>query len=91
MDRVVDFVVDGLAVYRLTRLVQEDSLLDGPRDRALDRWGHRKAVELLTCPYCASVWLALAVVAARAALPRPWGAAARVLAFSAVAGLLSER
>lgn len=86
-----ELVVDAIATYRLTRLVQEDSLLDRPREWVLDRWGHRKAAELVTCPWCAGVWVAAGVVAARVLFPRAWPVCARVLAASAVTGLLSER
>jgi hypothetical protein len=100
-------LIDLLAIYRLTRLVTKDSLLDTPRHWLLQRWPSelttypenivsdremtdvgligklptgiavyldeegwkalepKKWPELLECPYCASVWLAFAVLAMR--------------------------
>lgn len=101
-------IVDLLAIYRLTRLVTKDSLLNVPRWWILRRWpsedttfpsslvvdrvtsggmelgvlsdsrvpvyldeegwkadNPHKWSELLECPFCASVWVAFAVVALR--------------------------
>lgn len=49
-----------------------------------------KLAYLLTCPLCASVYVALAVSVARAALPRTWGRVARALALAGAAGLLAR-
>lgn len=49
-----------------------------------------KLAFLVTCPWCAGMWVALGVVAARRLVPRAWAPLARALAFSAVAGLMSE-
>lgn len=89
----VDLLVDGLAVYRLTRLLTLDSLppVRHARDKVLARWSESEWSELAVCPWCLSVWLAAAVVAARAVAPRAWSPVAKVLAASAVAGWLSSR
>ena len=85
-------LIDGLAVYRLSRLVTRDSLplIAGPRERVQDRWPDRAVADLVVCPWCVSVWLAAGVLAARLLLPVPWSLLALVLAWSAVAGWLSE-
>lgn len=44
---------------------------------------------LLTCRWCASVYVAAGVVALRALAPRPWGYVARALAASSAAALLA--
>lgn len=82
--------VDALAVHRLVRLVQDDSLLDRPREWMLRRWSAQMMAELLTCPWCLSIWVAAGVVGARAVCPLGWGVLARVLALSTAAGKLSE-
>lgn len=92
-----DDVVDALAVYRLTRLVVEDRVPFGPlreavKRRALRDWDPTSVespylVELLSCRWCASVWVAMAVLVLRR-LPG-WKYLARILAASAVTGLLS--
>lgn len=48
-----------------------------------------KLATLVTCRYCAGVWLGAAVVAARLSMPRQWRWAARALTAAAVAGLLA--
>lgn len=44
---------------------------------------------LLTCRFCAGMWVSLAVVAARRLFPRAWPPLAEALAFSAGAALLA--
>jgi hypothetical protein len=60
-------MLDSLATYRLTRLAVKDSLplLAGPR-----QWVERRTLgtrleslgDLVTCHWCASGWIAMAVV-----------------------------
>ena len=73
-------VLMSLASYRATRFVIDDSLIDGPRDwfkrKVLharpagpdflppETKGRAKLFELVECPYCMSVWIASAIVAA---------------------------
>lgn len=85
-----DDVLDALAVWRIVRFVQRDSLVEEPREALINRYGHLKIAELLTCPWCLSIWVAAGVVLARAAAPRVWGMIARGLAFSAGAGVITD-
>jgi hypothetical protein len=48
-----------------------------------------KLARLLTCRWCAGVWIAGGVVAARLMAPRAWDPVAKGLAFSAGAALLA--
>jgi hypothetical protein len=58
------------AIMRLTRLVTADFITSPIRDRLMDRWGDEsKRAYLLTCDYCASVYIA-PIVATVAVL---WG------------------
>lgn len=84
--------VDMLATYRLTRLLQEDSLppVQELRESLLERLEGRSAAELLTCPWCASPWIAALVLSARHLSPRLWSAFALILASSAVTGIISS-
>jgi hypothetical protein len=50
-----------------------------------------KIARLITCPWCASVWLAGGVVVMRRLAPGAWPRVARVLAMSHVAGLIANR
>lgn len=70
----VTFLVLALTTYRITRFAILDTLIDEPRD-AVHSWLLRvdddgdipmwrfKLQDLLSCPYCLSVWVAAAVVA----------------------------
>lgn len=64
-------IVLALACYRVTRFVIRDTLLDGGRDRVhhwllTRRWKgvNVKLYELITCPFCLSIWVAAGMVAA---------------------------
>ena len=46
--------------------------------------------ELLTCRWCASIWIGSGIVAARRLAPVPWGYVARGLAASSAAALLAS-
>ena len=95
---MIDDVVDALAVARITRLVIEDrvpfgKLRDAMRETAWRNYPNNAqreepyVVELLSCPWCASIWVALSVLLVRR-LPG-WKYLARVLAASEIAGLAS--
>lgn len=75
-------VVDALACYRLTRLVTTDRITAPLRDRV--------PFEVITCDWCIGQWVAFGVVAARKVAPKLWGPVALALAYSAVAGIVSE-
>lgn len=85
-------VVEALAVYRATKLLQQDDLPPLPviREKLMARWGASPWSALLDCPWCLSVWVGGASVALRHLAPRFWRVGASVLASSAVAGVISE-
>lgn len=97
--------LDALAVFRLTRLIVADTITASLRSKLAgsrpavtrDLGGQRvmvaarpRLVEFITCPWCVSPYLAVLVVAAQATISNVWQYPAAVLAFSAVAGLISE-
>lgn len=97
-------VLDALAVYRLTRLITEDTFppVRRFREAVIRRYTAVVAqgpgtvedpgwqAELIQCPWCASVWLAAGVTAARWVLPSAWSFVAWLLALSAVASIVSQ-
>lgn len=94
---MIDEAVDALAVARLTRLLIEDRVPFGMVRRAiLDRAWERAepggttppVAEFLSCPWCASMWVAGGVLVVRRS--RFWRPLALVLAASEVAGLLAH-
>lgn len=89
---LADLVVDALATHRIVRLVQRDTLPPIPQVRAHFLANHpdHPLVELLVCPWCASVHAAALTQLARAVTPRWWARVAAVLAASSIASLLAE-
>lgn len=87
-----EVVIDAVAVYRLTRLLQRDTVppVAEIREWLMEHYSDRRWAELLDCPWCASVWIAALVALARWRFPRAWPVLARVLAGSAVTGLLGQ-
>jgi len=51
-------VIVALAVARVTRFVIDDTIIDRPRNFVLDHVP-AKIEELLTCPWCLSVWVSV--------------------------------
>ncbi len=89
---MIEAVEDMLAVFRLTRLATTDTFppVQRARWKMLQRWPEGDwRVELATCDWCLSFWLAVAVSFVRR--NRLWRQVlSPALAASAVAGLLSE-
>lgn len=78
-----------VATYRLTRLIFKDTITERLRERILERMGpESKVSELITCPYCLSIWVGFGVLAARTVLPRPWQWAARGLTYASAGSFL---
>lgn len=98
--------LDALAVARFTRLVVADTILAPLRARLLGQrpattrslGGERLLVvarprlaEFLSCPWCVSPYLAIAVILTQALAPTVCLYVCAVAAFSLVAGLIVER
>lgn len=82
-----------LATYRATLLVVADELTRPQRDALLRRLGPEHRVSyLLTCPWCASPYVATVVVGSGLAWSTGWGwqLVAGVLAASGVTGALAR-
>jgi len=92
---VITLALAALATARLTRLVTRDVIFTVPRDRLIVALPPRldPVAYLLTCDWCASVYVGAGVGAAWWA----WGdtrwfmAAAAALAFSHITGWLATR
>lgn len=89
------WLVDAVAVYRLTRLLAADGITAEVRD-AIIEWTHtgpdsllkRKVEELVECRWCVSMWVALGLVYL-VRRRRWWANMADALAFSAIGTLLA--
>lgn len=89
----LDSVTEVLAVARIVRLVQTDSITEKPRKASLDwLYAHKryKLMELLDCPWCASVHVAAGLLVLRAAAPRLHAVLVRIMAGSYAASLVIE-
>lgn len=87
------WITDALSVHRLSQMVVSDVIFDRPRNhvkKALHEAGWTTALEGLSCTFCVSCYVGVAVVAARMVVPRVWSPLARALAFSDVAGIIAS-
>lgn len=83
-------VLNGLAVYRLTRIATIDTVSDGWRSWLTEHF-RGSAVELLLCGWCLSVWIAAGAVLFTWLFPAVWFWIALALAVSAIAGVALDR
>ena len=71
MSYLVLIIVLSAVVYRVSRFIALDTLIDGTRDKAIDFferhpsffWG--KIRELLGCPWCITIWIGAFTVIAQ--------------------------
>lgn len=69
MSYLVTLIVLSAVVYRVSRFLVLDTLIDEPRDKLLDQLERRqglvysKLFDLIGCPFCISVWVAAGAVA----------------------------
>jgi Protein of unknown function (DUF1360) len=91
-DRAVDAVLEMLAVYRATKLLQEDDLPPLPEIRAklMAKYEDSPWSALLDCPWCLSVWVGMGSALLRRVAPRLWRVLAGVLASSAATGVITS-
>jgi len=88
----LEATIDALAVYRITRLVVADKVTEPIRERVWEERGAEKGLGyFVTCPWCVSFWVGAGAVAARQVAPSAWEPFARVMAASAVTGIVSTR
>jgi hypothetical protein len=85
------FTVLALSSFRITRLLVEDSILDRPRIWLAEQLGGEMGVaeRLLSCPWCAGIWVSGAVVVSALFWP-PSLYLHAALALAAVAGLIAS-
>lgn len=97
-NKALDFALDSLAVYRLTKLVIEDKLTEEMRNIIHDKFpavtdkrtGLRRMsmVEyLFHCPWCVSIWAAVFIYTLRKISPETADYVGGILAASAVTGI----
>ena len=90
MDNVLHIILLTLASYRLTRLLIEDAILDGPRNKLFDRFPPHtsKIGYLFTCYWCLGLWVSAFMVACYLIVPTVAVVFFTVLAVSALVGIV---
>lgn len=84
----MDFLIDALAVCRLSRLVREDHIFDRPRAALLlHERSKRWFPKFIRCPWCVSAHAGVVVFTFRWLAPKQWDLIAKALAASYVASL----
>lgn len=74
---MIQLMVDGLAAYRLTRLVVDDEITSGLRETAYRV--HPKCGYLVNCPHCTGVWASAAIASGLVPDRVKWGLALAAL------------
>ena len=89
---MIRLVVFLLAVYRTTRLILQDEILDGPREWAFSKAKPGGKLEyLLTCPWCLSFWVAIPLSILYLVSPTGMMVVGLPLAGSAVTGIIDQK
>jgi len=65
MEVVILTLLLGAVTYRVARFILLDTMIDGVRDKMMEQLDkrsakllYRKLLELFTCPFCITVWVA---------------------------------
>lgn len=86
---LVTLLIDFIAVYRLTKLVIDDEIMEEVREAIWEKFPAEstKIGYLITCPWCTSIWMGAAIFAMRKLHPESTDYITKVLASSAVTGV----
>jgi len=86
-----------LAAYRITRLLIEDYILSGPRDKLFDKIKSKDTpargmlLYLLTCYWCLGLWVAVILAIPYIFFPDAMMVVALPFAISTVVGLIDQK
>ena len=88
---LVELTILSLAVYRVTRLIVTDSILDPLREKVLKKFNPQRSSigYLLTCTWCMSLWVSLPTALFYAYHPSITLLVGCIFALSAVASLIT--
>ena len=88
----LEFIILALAVFRATRLITTDVVLNPVRERIWRRYPPERGGlgYLITCDWCSSIWVSSLFVALYTIAPTPVIVVASILAFSAITGLINR-
>jgi hypothetical protein len=91
-DVITSGIRDRFIAHAYARAHRSDTPAEGETwtDQAMEDRQAPKPATLFTCRWCAGMWIAFGVVAARRAAPKVWEPVADALAISAAAALLAN-
>lgn len=87
MKLLVSLLIDIAATYRLTKLILEDNIAEGFREFIFEHFPNTKLSYFVTCPWCVSFWMGVAVFVLRRYYPQHADIFSGALAASAVTGV----
>jgi hypothetical protein len=93
MNQTLEYVILSLAVFRLTRLVTTDTILEKPRELIWRKSPPEKngIGYLVTCNWCTSIWASSLVFSMYKIATEPTMFVCSILALSGVAGIITSR
>ena len=89
---IIDYLILGTAIYRLTRLVTTDTILERVREKVWKKFPpHKNGIGyLITCNWCTSIWVATLVFSMYKMATEPTIFVSTILSLSAFAGFISR-
>lgn len=89
----LDYIILGLAVYRITRLVTTDTILEKFREFVWRKSPPEKngIGYLITCNWCTSIWVSSLVFSMYKMMTEPTIFVCSIFALSGVAGIIASR
>lgn len=89
----VALVILALAVYRITRLITTDHILDVPRNKLFDKFPPERSWlgYLFSCNWCMSIWVSSLITVPYTIIPAATLAFSLIFALSAVAAIVAAR
>lgn len=86
-------ILQVLATYRLTKLINDDYILNDVRQKVLKKFppSTSKIGYLFMCPWCMSIWAAGCLLILRKFAPDIYDEITLILTASAITGLLEEK
>lgn len=92
-ERLASLLIDGLATYRLVKLVRDDRITEPMREAVVESHGppeRSKVSYLVDCPWCLSFYFGAALTMGRLRWPRATEAVARTFAVSSLTGVATR-
>lgn len=93
LEHPMALLIDGLATFRLVKLVRDDHITEPLRESVESRYGppeSSKITYLMNCPWCLSIYFGVGLTLLRRRWPHATTMLSRTLALSAMTGLTAQ-